>query len=135
MRGFNQNDETLLASTERSSSTYVSDNHLSGVEHTGDTPSTSHLKVDQDDLIVSSSRQHIPLLRYWKWEILSIVASLGLLAGIFGTLARYNHGQQPEWPYNININSLISVLTAVIIAQLGFILAEGAYHRRKSLYI
>lgn len=76
----------------------------------------------------SSRKCHAPMLRDWKWEILSMLTSLGLLAGILVTLGRYNDGEQPKWPYNININSLISVLTAVIIAQLGFILAESMYH-------
>lgn len=76
----------------------------------------------------SSRKWHAPMLQDWKWEILSMLTSLGLLAGILITLGRYNDGEQPEWPYNININSLVSVLTAVTIAQLGFILAESMYH-------
>lgn len=60
----------------------------------------------------------------WKWEIMSMVSSLGLLGGVCMTLARYHHSQQPEWPFNININSLVAVITTVLIAQLVFILAE-----------
>lgn len=86
------------------------------------------LKVKREGSSGSSRKRHAPMLRDWKWEILSMLTSLGLLAGILVTLGRYNDGEQPEWPYNININSLISVLTAVTIAQLGFILAESMYH-------
>lgn len=86
------------------------------------------LRAKREKSSGSSRKCHAPMLRDWKWEILSMLTSLGLLAGILATLGRYNDGEQPEWPYNININSLISVLTAVTIAQLGFILAESMYY-------
>lgn len=130
--GYDPSDEDVMASAERSSSTCVS-THRSGsldgpVEsRIRGTSSSSCLTAKQEESNGSPRQRPVPLLRHWKWEILSLVTSLGLLAGIIVTLGRYNHGQQPEWPYNINVNSLISVLTAVIIAQLGFILAESRY--------
>lgn len=131
--GYDPSDESLMASAERSSSTYVSTHRPGSLDgpvepHIRGTLSPSRLAVKQEESNGSSRQRPAPLLQYWKWEILSIVTSLGLLAGILVTLGRYNHGKQPEWPYNININSLISVLTAVIIAQLGFILAESRYN-------
>lgn len=127
--GSDRNDEGAVASTEPSS-TCVSQNwslSLDGpFEPLSDrTSSSSRLNVKRKELSGSSRHHRFPMFRDWKWEILSILTSLGLLAGIFITLGRYNEGKQPEWPYHININSLISVLTAVIIAQLGFVLAEG----------
>lgn len=65
--------------------------------------------------------RHRPYFREWKWEILSVVVSFGLVVGILVTLAKYDGDEQPVWPYNININSLVSVLTALITAQLGVI--------------
>lgn len=125
--------EGLVDSTESSSSTYVSLNQPGSFgdpiePHNDPKSSSSRLTVKQEESNGSSRQRHVPLFRHWKWEILSIVSSLGLLAGILVTLAKYDHGTQPEWPYHININSLISVLTAVIIAQLAFILAESMYH-------
>lgn len=100
---------------------------ISVLPRTGRLLPSSRLMVNDEDPDASPHDLHISTFREWKWEILSIVTSLGLLAGIFVTLASYSNERQPEWPYNININSLVSVLTAVIIAQLGFILAESMY--------
>lgn len=130
--GFDRNDDGTIAS-ENPSATCTSHNlarSLGGsTEPQSDLPSTSpRLRVKRAMSSGSSRECHAPMLRDWKWEILSMLTSLGLLAGILVTLGKYNDGEQPEWPYNININSLISVLTAVTIAQLGFILAESLYH-------
>lgn len=100
---------------------------ISVLPRNGHLSSSSRLMVNDEDLDASPRDRHISTFRKWKWEILSIMISLGLLAGIFVTLASYSNERQPEWPYNININSLVSVLIAVIIAQLGFILAESTY--------
>lgn len=129
--GHDQEDERFT-STEQPSSTCVTGNHSMTLDdslesHTGCEPSSSRLVGDDDDLSVPARQRQILLLRNWKWEALSIVISLGLMGAIIVTLAKYDHGTQPEWPYNININSLISVFTAVMIAQLSFILAESMY--------
>lgn len=129
--GHDQEDERFT-STEQSSSMCVTGNHSMTLghsleSHTGCESSSSHLAGDEDDLSVPARQRQIHLLRNWKWEALSIVISLGLMGAVIATLARYDHGTQPEWPYNININSLISVFTAVMIAQLSFILAESMY--------
>lgn len=72
-------------------------------------------------VVSHKAARHQPYFREWKWEILSVVVSFGLVVGILVTLAKYNGNEQPVWPYNININSLVSVLTALITAQLGVI--------------
>lgn len=130
--GSDRNDDGTTASADHSSTCTPHNlaRSLGGsTEPQSDLPSPSpRLKVRRATSSGSSRKCHAPMLRDWKWEILSMLTSLGLLAGILVTLGRYNDGEQPEWPYNININSLISILTAVIIAQLGFILAESMYH-------
>lgn len=128
--GYDQNFKVLQPSIECFSSTCLSSNLSASpndtvVPHSCRTTSPSRLTVTQEGSDGSLHRRDGSFYRDWKWEILSLVISLGLLAGIFVALSMYNHGIQPEWPYGININSLISVLTTVMIAQLGFILAEG----------
>lgn len=130
-RGCDQARESLLESTGRTSPTCVSTTDRSDLVETvkpsdGPPPSSSILTVQQGHLsdTVTDARD-LPILRNWKWELLSMVTSLGMLAGVIIMLGRYHLSEQPEWPYNININSLASVITAVIIAQMGFILAEG----------
>ncbi|KAH8777875.1 hypothetical protein F5883DRAFT_237794 [Diaporthe sp. PMI_573] len=112
-----------LTSTERSSSTCVVLDDPTE-PHASHTSSFPRLITEKEGPSAPSRQSHIHSLRNWKWEVLSILTSLGLLIAILVTLARYNHGTQPEWPYNINVNSLLSVFTTVIIAQLGFILVE-----------
>lgn len=75
----------------------------------------------QKRVVSYRAAHHHPYFREWKWEIVSIVVSFGLVVAILVTLAKYNGNEQPVWPYNININSLVSVLTALITAQLGVI--------------
>lgn len=130
--GSNQNEGISITSTELSSSTCASHNQLGSCDGPAEPPSdctssASRLAVQPKEFTEPSGPRHVHVLRDWKWEILSIFTTLGLLAGILVTLGRYNRGKQPEWPYNININSLTSVLTAGIIAQLGFVLAESTY--------
>lgn len=134
-RYYNDQEDALLTSTQRSSSTCVINNQNTVLDESFDshaclTPSSSRLPAEQGYVSVPHRQCYIDLLRKWMWEALSIVSSLGLLTAILVTLARCNHGTQPEWPYNININSLISVFTTIIIAQLGFILAGSRYSTR-----
>lgn len=131
--GHDQSDEHIT-STEQSSFTCITGNHSRNRDvfdlepHAGRKSSSSRSTRDKDNLRVPPRQRHIHFLRNWKWEALSIVSSLGLLGAVIGTLAKYDRGTQPEWPYNININSLISVFTAILVAQLSFIVAESMYH-------
>lgn len=129
--GHGQDDEGFT-STEQSFSTCASGNHSRTLDnllgpHTGYKPSTSLLTGDEGDLSVLSRQRNIHSFRHWRWEILSTVTLLCLLGALIGTLAKHDHGTQPEWPYNISTNSLISVFAAVMIAQLSFLMAESTY--------
>lgn len=97
-------------------------------------PASQSLPVKQDGACSAESRQQIatqkvgrqPYFRDWKWEVLSVLISFALVVGILVTLKEYDGNEQPVWPYNININSLISVFTAVITAQLGVTISASA---------
>lgn len=124
-----------MASTDRSSYTCVSGcsgTHIGVLNDevepdNGRIPSNSNLVVHREKSNGPPSRCHVSYFQDWKWEILSLMTSLALLLGVFIMLMRYNRGELPEWPYNININSLVSIITTIIIAQLGFVLAQSMY--------
>lgn len=104
-------NNSALAQTCRSASrTHLVSEQTKGSQDSAEKRVSSH-----------KAARHQPYFREWKWEILSVVVSFGLVIGILVTLAKYNGNEQPVWPYNININSLVSVLTALITAQLGVI--------------
>ncbi|KAI0543984.1 hypothetical protein F4679DRAFT_566587 [Xylaria curta] len=72
---------------------------------------------------------HIPFQRRhvfisWKWEIIAMFLAMGLLGSIYGILKRYDGQRLPDWGSAININSLIAVLSTILRALLGFVLAE-----------
>jgi hypothetical protein len=49
----------------------------------------------------------------WGWEVLGwIVATLSLVA-IVGILITFNHRALPQWPYQINLNTLISIFSQI----------------------
>lgn len=125
-----------MASTHRSSYARVSgcSGTHTGVLDDGLEPDTGRIPSNSNLVVVHRekskgppSRCHVSYFQDWKWEILCLVTSLALLLGVFIMLMRYNRGEQPEWPYNININSLVSIITTIVIAQLGFILAQSMY--------
>ncbi|KAI9776888.1 MAG: hypothetical protein M1839_009336 [Geoglossum umbratile] len=68
-------------------------------------------------------RRGIALTR-WNWEISSLLVAIALLISIFATLAKYNGEKQPAWRYDINLNSLIAVLSTVLRAMVVVIVTE-----------
>lgn len=64
---------------------------------------------------------------YWKnWKYES-AACLLVLSGplvIFGTLYPHNGQPLPQWPFDVSINSLLSVYTLILKASIGIILGS-----------
>lgn len=65
------------------------------------------------------------LTSVWSTEILALLAALGLLGAIFGILIHYDGIQQPQWPYSINLNTVVDLLVTVLRAMLMQIIASG----------
>lgn len=68
-----------------------------------------------------------PLISWWL-EGLAIVVSLILLAAIVSLLYRFDGKEQPEWPYWINLNTVVATLSTILRAQLLLVAAEGELH-------
>lgn len=71
-----------------------------------------------------SQRARGPLISWWL-EGLAIVVSLLLLAAIVGLLYHFDGKEQPEWPYWINLNTVVATLSTILRAQLLLVAAEG----------
>lgn len=79
-----------------------------------------------------SQRTRGPLISWWL-EGLAIVLSLLLLAAIVGLLYHFDGKEQPEWPYWINLNTVVATLSTILRAQLLLVAAEGQLHSLSSL--
>lgn len=71
------------------------------------------LRIDLNRLIV----------KWWIWELLGCFGSLFSFFAIVGVLKRYDRQAQPEWPYSVTINSVVSWLTTVMKSFLLFSVA------------
>ncbi|KAK8037209.1 hypothetical protein PG991_000555 [Apiospora marii] len=65
-----------------------------------------------------------PTGSFWSYETVSFLIALSAFVAIVVILASYNGRRRPNWPALININSLLSVLTAILKAALLFPIAE-----------
>lgn len=59
-----------------------------------------------------SRRHHV--FRYWLWEIVSLAITVMLLAAIIALLCHYEGQQVPRWPFSINLNTLIALLSTIL---------------------
>src|SRR5207247_7320122 len=70
----------------------------------------------------------IHILRFWKWEILDISLAACAIAAIIFLLVYFDGQQIPDWPYIINLTTLVSVITrifkAAFLAAVGEIISE-----------
>ncbi|KAG8163810.1 hypothetical protein KVR01_005728 [Diaporthe batatas] len=78
---------------------------------------------DQEHIGVSR-RTRGPLISWWL-EGLAVVVSLLLLAAIVSLLYHFDGEEQPEWPYWINLNTVVATLSTILRAQLLLVAAEA----------
>ncbi|KAK6222498.1 hypothetical protein QIS74_04200 [Colletotrichum tabaci] len=69
-----------------------------------------------------SRTRHV--LRYWGLEILTVFAAVCLLAAIVALLAYYDGHYMPEWPFEINLNTAIALLSTFLRAAIVAAVAE-----------
>ena len=117
---------------------------------TADTPTSKRRHAEKQDDHLSQSARHrntslhrlssrchitstikIPVpgqyhfLRHWWLEIGACFLFLISLIAIIVTLYPYQGKPLPQWPYQISINSVISVYVVVLKASIVFVIAEG----------
>ncbi|KAK1589831.1 uncharacterized protein LY79DRAFT_556412 [Colletotrichum navitas] len=64
------------------------------------------------------------ILSYWGLEILTVFMAFCLLAAIIALLAYYDGHYMPEWPFEINLNSAIALLSTFLRAAIVAAVAE-----------
>ncbi|KAK6853870.1 hypothetical protein PG995_010682 [Apiospora arundinis] len=69
-----------------------------------------------------SRRHHV--FRYWFWEIVSLATAVVLLAAIVALLCHYEGEQVPRWPFSINLNTLVALLSTILRAAMLVAAAE-----------
>lgn len=67
---------------------------------------------------------HVHVLRYWALEITTVVVAALLMGAIVGLLAYYDGEFMPEWPFQINLNSAVAVLSTFLRAAILAAVAE-----------
>jgi hypothetical protein len=74
------------------------------------------------------------VFRSWRWELLSIVFSIGMLAAVFAILAHFNGQQLPQWPLSANLSTLVSILSILFRTAILFVVAEVFGQLRWTLF-
>ncbi|KAI1373259.1 hypothetical protein F4677DRAFT_225800 [Hypoxylon crocopeplum] len=90
----------------------------------------SDIKVDQEsseqypspEIVADARRHHV--FRFWPWEIGSVLVSFGLIAATYSILSRYNGQRVPEWPFSINLNTLVALISTIMRAAMLVGVAE-----------
>lgn len=93
---------------------------------------SSRTSIKDEESHGLARRTRGPLVSWWL-EGLAIVVSLLLLAAIVGLLYHFDGKEQPEWPYWINLNTVVATLSTILRAQLLLVAAEGQLHSSSSL--
>lgn len=65
-----------------------------------------------------------PIIRHWWLESLCCILMLGMIVAIVTTLYRRQGLPLPDWPYNISINTLISIFIAILKTAMAVVFAE-----------
>ncbi|CAL3969892.1 unnamed protein product [Diplocarpon coronariae] len=60
----------------------------------------------------------------WKWELLSLFGTASALVAIIIVLVHYNGKPSPSWPYEITLNTLVSVFSTLLKALMMLTVAE-----------
>ena len=88
---------------------------------TGSLPSYGASKAERPN-----NTRHFPTwLRDWWLEILCCALFVAAMMAVVGTVLPYQDQPLPQWPYNVSINTLISILAAITKAAMLLVIAEG----------
>lgn len=64
------------------------------------------------------------IIKHWKWESLCLFLAILLQLAMVIILIQYDSEELPDWPYGININTIIALLGTFLRASLVVVLAE-----------
>ncbi|KAM7218679.1 Protein of unknown function (DUF3176) domain containing protein [Rhypophila decipiens] len=101
-------------------------NDPSSSSSTVNDPTLTQTQQTQTEKLLEPSPRNFPsTLRVWWPEMLTCVLILGMFGAVVGTIHPYQGKPLPNWPYHLQINTVVSIYFTVIKACMLFILAEG----------
>ncbi|KAI1775735.1 hypothetical protein F4818DRAFT_414800 [Hypoxylon cercidicola] len=74
------------------------------------------------DAVAPARRHHV--FRFWPWEIGSVLVASGTIVATYAILSRFDGQQVPEWPFSINLNTLIALISTIMRAAMLVGVAE-----------
>jgi hypothetical protein len=63
----------------------------------------------------------------WASEAFSMTLAIGLIIAIALILKLFEDREQPKWPHELSLNSVIAILSTILRAILAFVIAEGMF--------
>ncbi|KLU89730.1 hypothetical protein MAPG_08699 [Magnaporthiopsis poae ATCC 64411] len=64
------------------------------------------------------------VLRIWVWELLSLLAAVGLVVAVTAVLSVHNGSPLPELPYGMSLNSLVALLATLLRSAVAVVVIE-----------
>lgn len=64
------------------------------------------------------------MLSLWKWELASVLLTIGLLAAIVAIMLHFENRTLADWPLGISLNTLIALLATIMRAAMLVAVAE-----------
>ncbi|RBR21404.1 uncharacterized protein FIESC28_04941 [Fusarium coffeatum] len=104
--------------------------HESSRRNSGQHSETFGTKQEDSTFITSESRPQqsetpkVSPVRYWSWEIVSLLFALALLIATIAIPAHYNDKVLKRWPYDISLNTIIAILSTFMRASMMLVVAE-----------
>ncbi|PHH71499.1 hypothetical protein CDD80_5234 [Ophiocordyceps camponoti-rufipedis] len=97
-----------------------------GNQHTASSSDTELRPAEADGTAKTQRRPWQKLRNIYPWfpEIAALFAAAALVAAIVIILLGFDGQQLPQWPYSINLNTLIALLTLCLRTALALVAAE-----------
>lgn len=73
---------------------------------------------------VVEGREKRRIWRYWSFSFFALSIASALLISIIVILVKYDGQQLPHWPFSININTLVALLSTIYRASIVVVLAD-----------
>lgn len=70
------------------------------------------------------TRRSAPL-KFWTWEIISLFLTIGLIVAIVAILSHFEGRPLPDWPFGINLSTLVALLSTILRTLMLVAVAEA----------
>ncbi|KAL7629752.1 hypothetical protein AAE478_001275 [Parahypoxylon ruwenzoriense] len=67
---------------------------------------------DPEETTELGRRHHV--FRFWPWELGSVFVAFSLVVATYAILLHFNGQRVPEWPFSINLNTLIALISTIM---------------------